>query len=172
MSESGRLVSPVLFQTPAGSRLYGLDHAGSDQDVYRVISKVKQNKARYAKQTIQGDQDLVVVDFGTWVEMCKSGVPQAIEACFSQMATIDLIKDYRQSFICTTGTWTRYLRTIKSFSAGDYKKRRHALRLALNLRDLMYTGRFNPTLDYAQIEYINAAAAYEVYDLALDIVWR
>jgi mono/diheme cytochrome c family protein len=50
-----------------------------------------------------------------------------------------------------------YYRTIRNFWEGDLKRRRHAVRLLLNLREAMGGGerRFNPTLTPEQIEYIN-----------------
>lgn len=76
----------TLFKTVHGSRLYGLSHANSDEDYYTVVTKRpsdtrfgRQTRARYAKQKINGNEDSMVVDFGTWVEQCRSGVPQALE---------------------------------------------------------------------------------------------
>lgn len=174
----------VLFKTVHGSRLYGLAHAGSDEDFYTVVTKKeankfgKQTKARYAKQTIIGDEDSMVVDFGTWVEMCKSGVPQALEAMFSDMVLEDRIEDFRRGFRVGTEVYARYYRTIKSFALAEddsFKKRRHALRLALNLNELGRTGRFNPTLSEADARYItdmSRKSHEDVYGLALCLAWE
>lgn len=175
----------VLFKTVHGSRLYGLAHAGSDEDFYTVIAKPqrdtrfgKQTKARYAKQTILDGEDSVVVDFGTWVEQCKSGVPQALEAMFSDMAVVDNIAEFRKSFRAGSGVADRYFRTIKSFSYSDrdpFKRKRHALRLALNLNELGQTGRFNPTLSPEWADYITRRAKArtqdEIYGEALCLAW-
>jgi predicted nucleotidyltransferase len=175
----------VLFKTVHGSRLYGLAHAGSDEDFYTVVTKKpvdtyynRQSKARYAKQKITGDEDSMVVDFGTWVEMCKSGVPQALEAMFSDMVVEDRIKEFRESFRCGTQVYERYFRTIKSFALAEddgIKKRRHALRLSLNLRDIGRYGRFNPTLspeDAAWITDMAGKSHSDVYGLALCTAWE
>lgn len=172
----------VLFKTVHGSRLYGLAHAGSDDDFYTVVTKEPytgkgQGKARYAKQTIVGDEDSMLVDLDTWVEMCKNGVPQALEAMFSQMPLVDRLGSFRNSFRCGTEVYERYFRTIKSFALAEdetIKKRRHALRLALNLNELARYGRFNPTLSADDARYITNMAHKsheDVYGLALCIAW-
>lgn len=174
----------VLFKTVHGSRLYGLNHAGSDEDFYTVVTKTpvdtsfnRQTRARYAKQTISDNEDSFVVDFGTWVEMCKSGVPQALEAMFSDMAIEDRIPEFRTAFRAGPACWERYLRTIKSFALAEddsIKKRRHALRLALNLREIIERGRFNPTLSLEDAAWITSMANKghdDVYGLALVTAW-
>jgi predicted nucleotidyltransferase len=174
----------TLFKTVHGSHLYGLAHAGSDNDYYTVVTKKevdtrfgKQTRSRYAKQKIDGTEDSMVVDFGTWVEMCKSGVPQALEAMFSTMPMEDSIADFRASFRVGTEAYDRYLRTIKSFALSEdnnFKKRRHALRLALNLQEIGRTGRFNPTLSKEDARYIGNMSYKgneDVYGLAKSIAW-
>ena len=175
----------VLFKTVHGSRLYGLSHAGSDWDYYTVVTKRvsdtrfgRQTRAKYAKQKITGDQDSMVIDFGTWVEQCRSGVPQALEAMFSAMPVgEDRIADFRRGYRVGTEVFERYFRTIKSFALAEddgIKKRRHALRLALNLNELARTGRFNSTLSAEDARYITNMAHKsheDVYGLALCIAW-
>lgn len=175
----------TLFKTVHGSRLYGLSHAGSDWDYYTVVTKRvsdtrygRQTRAKYAKQKITGDQDSMVIDFGTWVEQCRSGVPQALEAMFSGMAVgEDRIADFRRDFRVGTEVFERYFRTIKSFALAEddgIKKRRHALRLALNLNEMARVGRFSPTLSPEDATYITNMAHKsheDVYGLALCIAW-
>lgn len=175
----------VLFKTVHGSRLYGLAHADSDEDFYTVVTKKpvdirfnRQTRSRYAKQKITGAEDSMVVDFGTWVEMCKSGVPQALEAMFSnQPVGDDRISAFRASFRAGPQCWERYYRTIKSFALAEddtRKKRRHALRLALNLNEMSKTGRFNPTLSQEDADWITRMSYKsheDVYGLGLCIAW-
>lgn len=167
----------VLFRTVHGSRLYGLHHAGSDYDYYTVVSKVKTARAKYAKQSIVDGVDSVVVDFGTWIGQCQLGVPQALEAMFSDQIIIDKIGPFRHNFYVGTQCWDRYLRTIKSFALDEensFKKKRHALRLACNFQDLRRWGRFNPQLVMDDVDAINDSAKndpQQVYDLALGIAW-
>lgn len=175
----------TLFKTVHGSRLYGLAHANSDEDFYTIVTKRqadtrvgRQTKARYAKQTIIGDEDSMTVDVGTWLEMCRSGVPQALEAMFSDMPVgDDRLADLRAAYRTGPETWERYYRTIKSFALQEdetTKKRRHALRLALNLNQMARTGRFNPTLSLEDARYISAMAHKsheDVYGLGLCLAW-
>jgi hypothetical protein len=168
----------ILFQTVHGSRLYGLHHDESDYDYYTVVDKVKTRRAKYAKHSIVGDRDSVVVDFGTFVEQAKRGVPQALEAMFSRQAEVDRIEDFRKGFLVgTNDVYDRYLRTIKSFAFDEkdpYKRKRHALRLALNFSDMRAFGRFNPTLSKTEVDLISGLAhldAQRVYDDALAIAW-
>jgi hypothetical protein len=165
-----------LFRTVHGSRLYGLAHAESDNDWYTVVSKVKRAKARYSTHKVVDSEDSVVVDFGTWLDQCRKGVPQALEAMFSQMPVYDNIAALRAGWRCGTEVYDTYFRTIKSFAfQEEYKKRRHALRLALNLNEMGRTGRFNPTLSEADARYISAMATKtheDVYGLALCLAWE
>lgn len=167
----------ILFKTVHGSRLYGLAHEDSDHDFYTVVSKVKTARAKYAKQSIIGDTDSMVVDFGTWLHQCEIGVPQALEAMFSKMPLVDNIEGLRLGYTVGTGVWERYLRTIKSFALNEensFKKKRHALRLAFNLNEMSRYGRFNPTLVAETTDLLSIAAdgpSENVYRTALYMAW-
>lgn len=174
----------VLFKTPHGSNLYGLANDNSDKDYYTVVTKEpvdnrygRQSKARYAKQKIVGDGDSMVVDFGTWVEMCKDGVPQALEAMFSPIPMEDRIGEFRRDFRVGTGVYNCYMRTIKSFAFSEndpYKRKRHSLRLALNLYDMRKYNRFNPMLSAERARYVTKMAhmsSEDVYDCAVRLAW-
>lgn len=167
----------VLLKTIHGSRLYGLAHEDSDWDFYTVVEPVKKKKAKYATHRIDGALDGVVVDLGTFLGLATKGAPAALEAMFSQQAEIDEIAELRAGWkMGTDEVIDRYLRTIKSFALEDtFKHKRHALRLALNLQELMHTGRFNPTLDAMQIELVNELAklpAKYVYNDAVALAWQ
>lgn len=166
----------VLFKTIHGSHLYGLNHVDSDLDYFVVVDKMKTRRAKYATQEIVDGVDSVVVDFGTFVNGCVRGVPQYLEACFSEKAEVDRISAWRTGFRAGSDeTWDRYLRTIKSFALqDDYKHKRHSLRLALNLLWLRDHGRFEPTLTTRQKAMLARWAegtCEEVYDTALAIAW-
>lgn len=170
----------TLFKTVHGSRLYGLAHADSDEDFYTVVTKKPytgrgQGKAKFAKQTIVGDEDSMLLDMGTWIEQCRRGVPQALEAMFSQQPIEDNIASFRAGYRAGTEVYSRYFRTIKSFALQEeYKKKRHALRLALNLNEMARTGRFNPTLSPEDAAYVSLYATKgndDVYGLARCIAW-
>lgn len=163
----------VLFKTVHGSRLYGLSHADSDWDYYTVVEKVKTAKARYAKQKIVGDDDSMVVDFGTWMGMLQNGVPQAWEAAFSTDPVVDEIAPFRAGLRITSSCAERYLRTITSFCmTQDPKRKRHGLRLALNMYDWQTTGRFVPTMTPNEVDWATEEAKKDcdsVYAKAMSI---
>jgi hypothetical protein len=165
----------MLFKTIHGSHLYGLSHEGSDWDYYTVLQTVPNKRAKYARQTITGDEDSMVVDFGTWMEMCRNGVPQALEAMFSHdpFVQYDSIRQFRDSFRISTGASERYLRTITSFTmTQDPKRKRHGLRLALNMYDFTREGRFNPTMTQNEADWATEVAKKDcdtVYAYAMNI---
>lgn len=174
----------ILFSTPHGSHLYGLANEDSDNDYYTVVTKMpvdhrwgRQTRSKYAKQKIQDGEDHLVIDLGTWLEQCRSGVPQALEAMFSNEATVDHLYALRSGYRVGTGVYDRYLRTIKSFALSEddgFKRRRHALRLAHNLADIRRYGRFEPTLTEEGALFCTAWAdlsGEEVYQMALEIAW-
>lgn len=149
----------VLYKTVHGSHLYGLAHANSDSDFFIVCANAPKKKARYAAQSIQGSEDKTIMDFSTWLQSCVKGVPQALEAMFSHMPVHDEIGAFRASYRVGPTAYETYLRTIKNFvMAGDFKRKRHALRLALNMHEFSSLGFFNPTLDDRAVDLINDIA--------------
>lgn len=154
----------VLLKTIHGSKLYGLNHADSDDDYYVVTPTVRTKKALNAKHKIDGDLDVVTVDFASFVRMAENGVPQALETMFSKKTESPFFEDYRTAwFASDPRTVARYIKTIKSFSldesAKQEKYQRHALRLSLNLEQLVYTGRFNPTLNEGDVRTVKHLGA-------------
>ena len=157
----------LLYKTVHGSHLYGLAHENSDDDFYSVVNTVKKNKIKYAKQSIVDGIDQMTVDWGTWVNMCQAGVPQALEAMFSQKPLFEAegIREFRAAFRMGSQARDRYYRTIDNFMAEpDVKKNRHGLRLALNLRDGLKYGYFNPTLTPRQALWTTYHAKYTPLD--------
>lgn len=153
----------VLLETIHGSKLYGLNHANSDDDSYIVTPTVRTKKALNAKHKIDGNLDVVTVDFASFVQMSENGVPQALETMFSRKTESPFFEDYRTSwFASDPRVIDRYVRTIHRFSMDDSDKqekyRRHALRLSLNLDQLVYTGRFNPTLSENDVRLVKRLA--------------
>lgn len=155
-----------------GSILYGLNHAGSDEDFYRVvpdefywkvIGKFPSGKPNIlANQTIVDGIDQMVVSEKTFQKFCFEGVIQALETMFAREPLIDRLGAYRNDYFAGMNLdhmCGKYMRTIKAFAYGDFKKRRHALRLSLNLREAMENGgRFNPTLNANDIAYVTELA--------------
>lgn len=163
----------TLLLTPSGSRLYGLAHANSDEDYYRVVPDEFYWKAVGAfptgkpkmliAQHINNGIDELTVSFKTFSILAMNGTPQTLEAMFSEQATIDRLDAFRKDYFAGMGHDSmieRYRKTIHTFIYGNFKSRRHALRLSLNLNESMINGgRFNPTLTAKEVDYISKMAA-------------
>lgn len=151
-----------LLTTIHGSTLYGLSHEGSDEDYYTVVPSHYIGR-RVRRQSIENGIDAVIVDFKTFNEMAVKGAPQALETMFSGKAVSEYFEAYRLGYRTSSPEVIRsYLRTMKAFSLNfDNKEKplRHALRLAMNLEELLYTGRFNPTLTSGQVKTVKRLAA-------------
>lgn len=146
----------LLLHTVHGSHLYGMAAPDSDLDVYSVWEKKSRARRRWALQTIGEAGDRFDVDLPTFLEMCDKGVPQALEALFSPVVTVDRLKAMRASWRPGSRALPTYLRTMRHFIATDEtKRRRHAVRLALNAADLQAHGRFNPRLTASQIATVH-----------------
>ena len=133
----------TILVTIHGSHLYGLHKPDSDLDMFRVVSSARKNKS-----FVRGGYDYQELELDTFLGNVFKGSHQSCEALFSPRAWIH--PQYAAMFkgVRVTGedAFTRYRRTIKKFSYGDSKKRRHAVRLGFNLADLRRVGRFNPVL--------------------------
>lgn len=155
----------ILFKTVAGSKLYGIAKAASDDDFY-IITPTKYTARKInAQQKIEGNDDTTSMDFKSFVTLAGKGVPQTLEAMFSRKSRSDFFEDYRQGYFASDPEVIHtYMKTIKSFSLSDkdpFKRKRHALRLALNLEEILYTGRFNPTLSAGNARRITQFAQKE-----------
>lgn len=153
-------MSRVLFKTIHGSHLYGLAHADSDTDFYTVLEPVKRKRYKYAKQSIVDGVDSVTVDLGTWLRLCDKGVPQALEAMFSTVPEVDHLAELRNSYrVGIDSMRDTYYRAMDNFvKANDFKRKKHALRLYLNLKQAARYGRFNPTLTDKQRWWVEQVA--------------
>jgi hypothetical protein len=154
-------VTDLIFATIHGSRLYGLDHEGSDQDHFWVTTSTRPR----ARQTVTGDQDIVRVGLSRFLSNLMGGSHQSVEALFSPFKVwgenpiAEAWRPFLESFKITgPEVSARYERTIKTFCFGDFKRRRHAVRLGQNLRALQSEGRFNPRMTDDQIEAANRLA--------------
>lgn len=145
----------VAMGTVHGSHLYGMSHAGSDEDYY-IVTTGDEGRYRRTSQTIVNGIDTVSVNFPYFVELANSGSHQALEAMFSNESVGDELQAYRSNYYVGTNVYQIYETTIKSFAlSNDYKRRRHALRLAHNLNEMLERGRFNPTLSPEVAETIS-----------------
>lgn len=138
-----------LLRTVHGSHLYGLNHAGSDLDYFMVYEgKFK------TEQTIVDGLDSVVMSLDSFLLRASSGSPQSLEAMFSRKAEVDAL-ELREGFRVDSALARQvYSRTIRAFAHGDLKRQRHAIRLTLNLNDLVESGRFDPALSDEQRAFV------------------
>lgn len=163
----------VLFKTRHGSHLYGLNHADSDEDFYTVVDRPRGRRYKYSKQTIHNNEDSVVVNLSTWLRLCEKGVPQALEAMFAPNPLIDNLPFLRSAFRAGIPARQTYARTITNFVMNDdFKRRRHAVRLGFNLRDLGRYGRFNPVMTEEQKLVANTLAGGLTGEVLLAQIWE
>lgn len=184
----------LLFRCTHGSHLYGLARPTSDKDVYEVWTKPAGRnpwveRRGVSRQRIEGETDVTSKDLGTFLREASFGVPQALEAMFApaSLVEVDRISHLRAGFRATgPGVTGTYLRTIKSFAygggggGGAWKKRRHAIKLAVNGRELTMTGRMSPQLsDRDRLDVMELSSLFEhhgvspetVFDVATAIFW-
>lgn len=164
----------TILETVHGSRLYGLTHPGSDLDVYRVVPSWNRARKHDVRQTVRDGVDTTVIGLSTFMHMCEQGVPQALEAMFSPVATVDRMAELREGYRVGWMMRKTYMRTATNFINGDTeKKRRHACRLVLNLREAERTGRFNPMLDAETLRVLeNWSGMYGVlYEVLMEARW-
>jgi hypothetical protein len=168
-------VSEVIFTTVHGSRLYGFAHADSDFDTYTVTTSTRTR----VRQTVdEAGNDRVMVGLDRFLDLAYSGSHQSVEALFSpvkEWADTAASAHYRPMLdsirIGGADVYAKYERTIRAFSYGDFKRRRHAVRLASNLRGLRYHGRFNPRLGRILTNYCTTTAhRFEGDDLAQELL--
>lgn len=130
----------IIFTTPHGSQLYGLAHAGSDHDRFTVFAD-----KRRARQHTNGDDDHVTMGLDSFLGLAYSGSHQSVEALFSNQKEwgpagemyAPMLNNIR---IAGPEVMRKYARTIKAFCYGDFKRRRHAVRLTFNRNELSHTG--------------------------------
>lgn len=157
----------TIFTTIHGSRLYGLEHASSDHDYYRVVTDKHRFEEGERGQRVRsfGDktEDTLVITFTDFLRRVSKGSHQALEALFSPVKVWDDAGLSRKPFIeaqrvTSPDAFEAYERTIRKFAFGDFKRRRHGVRLSMNLGELRYMGRFNPHMTPKQIGYANECA--------------
>lgn len=173
----------TILETIHGSHLYGLAHARSDVDTYRVVLPDEGHRRTYARQRKVNKDDRLVISLDRFLDQVALGVPQALEALWSPEASIDptwvpFLHGLRPGL---EETRMRYRRTIVNFGfhhggrtgaaareIDGFKLHRHAVRLCLNLQDFLTTGGFCPRLSPERAQYCNEFIRREDYDTALE----
>jgi hypothetical protein len=141
-------MNTLLLRTTHGSRLYGLNHANSDEDWFEVYGWDKSK----SRQKIAGAQDVLRCSLDSFLWNCNRGVPQFLEAMFSTQCEVNEIpfitEAYRPGLDNTRITYKRTIKKLwlKGVEEKKIKFRKHAVRMLLNLNTLEKTGRFNPEL--------------------------
>jgi hypothetical protein len=149
----------VMFSTIHGSHLYGLANEASDIDSFTVTDSTSDR----AFQALDFRDDRVTVGFNTFMARALGGSHQSVEALFSPYKVWNPAFEQFKPFIenavvCGGPVYAKYERTIRKFCFGDFKRRRHAVRLSYNLQDLRRQGRFNPVMSEMEQIFANDAA--------------
>lgn len=156
-------MTELLFATPHGSHLYGTAHAQSDNDTFEVYeNKIGRKRARYAKQSVKEKDDSLKTDLSTFLLYASKGVPQYLEAMYSQKATVDQLGTlYRYSFrpniYEAEHTYNRTIKALyeRGIEENNLKFVRHAWRLHDNRAYIVQGKYFNPTLSTAKLFLID-----------------
>lgn len=157
----------VIFSTIHGSRLYGLDHASSDRDTFTVVTDDHDFGDEVTKQQVRGygDQrtDDITMPLTHFLKRAHNGSHQSLEALFSPLKEWNPAETRWEPWlasirITSPEVFTTYERTIRKFAFADFKRRRHAVRLSLDLSDLRFQGWFNPRLSASEVTYANEMA--------------
>lgn len=151
-------MSDVIFTTIHGSHLYGFAGPDSDRDTYTVTTS-----SRRASHRQSGQDDNVTIGLDRFLEYAWTGSHQACEALFSPYKVwhsrrfLEPMLDGMR--IGGAEVLAKYRRTITKFAhADDFKRRRHACRLWMNMQDLRAYGRFDPVVRQPDIAWMNALA--------------
>lgn len=161
----------IIFESPIGSRLHGLSNETSDYDLWTIIDSFDDGFSKL-KHDVKTDHYTVPLD--VLLNHAESGHHVALDVMFSPLATSSWFDAYRAAYRAgAVSMHNQYLSTIQSglFVAERSKHRRHALRLALNYRESLGKGRFNPVLsaDYASM-VSEKSRSYDFLDV-LEEIW-
>lgn len=161
----------IIFSTIHGSRLYGFAHEGSDYDRFTVV----EGKAR-ARQRTNGSDDHVTMGLSTFLDLANSGSHQSVEALFSTLKEWGPAGEMYAPMLSQMRVFgpavnAKYSRTIKAFCFGDFKRRRHAVRLKLNQNELARTGQIrNVTLSPTKVNMATRLAMTYEGDVLLSLL--
>lgn len=146
----------LLLRSVAGSHLYGTSRPDSDLDYYEVHSELfKPGGFHKTQQTIVDGVDVTKVSLSQFIDLCRIGSHQALDAMFSEQVEVDKIEAFRKGYRAGFEIMEPYRRIMVKFTQqGTPRKRKHAVRIAFNLTDIMQTGRFNPTLSPERVEKV------------------
>lgn len=150
-------MSEVIFTTIHGSHLYGMAVEASDRDTFTVV---RHGRTRHRKD---GDDDSVTVGLDRFLQNVNSGSHQSVEALFSPFKQWHGHEEFQPMLdgyrVTGPDVIQKYWRTITAFAhSEDFKRRRHSLRLWLNVSDLRHYGRFDPRMTESEIKWATRTA--------------
>lgn len=152
------MTDQIVFTTVHGSRLYGLNHADSDDD-----SMIVYNDKRKPLHVKRGDLDVIHVGLPWLLDNAYKGSVQFVEAVFSH-DKVWTDPSWRPMFdtmrIPVAAVRETFTRTIRTFVHMDTQKsRQHAVRLGLALHDIRVNdGWYDPKLTERQQFTVRALA--------------
>lgn len=157
----------VIFTTIHGSHLYNLAGPHSDVDTYTVTTSANRAVQRASRNPDGSVSDTVTIGWDMFLSHAFSGSHQAVEALFSPFKVWHshkylepMLDDMR---VAGRDVLTKYERTVTKFAhADDFKRRRHACRLWLNLQSLRWDGRFDPRMTPDEIAWATELATADV----------
>lgn len=155
-----------------GSHLYGLAHANSDTDRF-IVADMSYPRPL---QEVRGEEDIQVFPMRHFLHMIHEGNPVALEALWSPEAQMSpVMAELSRSFRVGSGRAQHAFRSFIDMFIGDsgiekMKNRRHVLRIAMQLRQVMEEGRFNPVLPPQAVHLLTRIATRYEGDDFLPIV--
>jgi len=144
----------LLFRSYAGSILHGLSTPSSDIDIFEIHSESfgSAHANKQEVQKIEGELDVTKITLSRFMQRSMDGSHQCLDAMFSSIAEVDEISALRKSFYAGSSTVEVFGRSIRELAhQKPPKKRRHAVRVTLNLIQMMETGRYEPRLTEPEI---------------------
>lgn len=136
--------------------------------------EVYEGKSLKLRQSMSGKDDSVRGTLDAFLARAYTGSHQSVEALFSKQkewapGMQEMYEPMLDRLYIEGGeVYAKYERTIKKFCYGDFKRRRHACRLALNLDSLRKQGRFDPELMQMEVKWCETYA--KLYEG--DELWR
>ena len=132
-----------ILRTVHGSRLYGLAGPNSDEDIFTVYPTGRNS------QKIIGTIDYIDWNLPTFIKNVGEGIPQALEALWSEQAFI--ADEYKPWF---SKMYPNFISMVDNYSStmhssvlqGTAKGNQRAMRMAYNLGEAYEYGKFNPTI--------------------------
>ena len=143
---------PIALATQHGSKLYGMDNAGSDDDWYLVLDDSMSSRRALSKQRKSGDDDRMLISMQQFIELIAEGSHQALEAKFSPFAykaPVPYEAMINKTIPSNVGVGHKYRSAAKSFMASGIeenseKKIKHSVRLSADYGDYLAQDKIQP----------------------------